>query len=251
MTISIDGGITFGGGISLGVPPIVLNGLQLYLDAALVDSYPGTGTTWYDLTNNNNNVEMQNSGDISYTGSGGGYFSTGSTGYFSKTSAVNVPTGNTPYTMSIWAQLPTGWPGGSINHTMINIGSAPTYRNFNAFAATFGGYLINAWFAEPSDPPDLVTTTWNPSTPGTNWMNVVVQWNDTTRSIWYNGIQQASQEITTGFLGNNSDLLIGLDYPGFGNYLQGNIGQVLVYNRAITFDEIQQNFNATKSRYGI
>jgi hypothetical protein len=194
---------------------------------------------------------MQNSSDISYTGSGGGYFSTGSTGYFSKTSAVNVPTGNTPYTMSIWAQLPSGWPGGSINHTMINIGSAPTFRNFNAFAATFGGFLYNGWFADPGDPPDLVTTTWTPSTPGSNWMNVVVKWDNTTRSIWYNGIQQASQAITTGFLGNNSDVLIGIDFPGFGNFLQGNIGQVLVYNRALSEAEIQQNYYAIASRYGL
>jgi hypothetical protein len=80
--IQIGPGITVGGGISIGATPIVQSGLQLYLDAAVTASYPGSGTTWYDLTANHNDVVMQNSGDISYTSSGGGYFSTGATGYF-------------------------------------------------------------------------------------------------------------------------------------------------------------------------
>ncbi len=247
---SIGSGITIGGGITFGAVPIVSTNLQLYLDAADAASYSGSGTTWYDLSGNSNNVAMQNSGDISYTNSGGGYFSTGSTGYFEKTSATNVPTGSTPYTISTWAQFPTGWPG-SGDLTMVNIGSTPTYRNFNAFGASSTGYLFNAWFREPGDPADLVTTSWTPSSPGTNWMNVVAKWDTTTRSIWYNGIQQISQTIGTGYLGNNSDVLIGVDYPGFGNYLKGNIGQVLIYNRALSTDEINQNFIAVKARYGI
>jgi hypothetical protein len=52
-------------------------------------------------------------------------------------------------------------------------------------------------------------------------------------------------------LGNNTDILIGIDFPGFGNYLIGNIGQVLIYNRALNQAELAQNFNATRSRYGV
>ena len=33
---------------------IVTNGLVLNLDAAKIDSYPGSGTTWYDISGNNN-----------------------------------------------------------------------------------------------------------------------------------------------------------------------------------------------------
>jgi hypothetical protein len=81
-------------------------------------------------------------------------------------------------------------------------------------------------------------------------MNVTSQWNGATRNIWYNGVLQATDSVGTE-LGNNADILIGIDFPGFGNYLRGNIGQVLIYNRALTSAEITQNFNATSSRYGI
>ena len=248
--IAVGPGITIGGGISFGATPIVQSGLQLYLDAAAVASYPGSGTTWYDLSGNGNDVAMQNSGDISYTASGGGYFSTGATGYFDRSSATNVPTGATPYTVSAWVQFPTGWPGGGNNHTIVQIGSAPTYNGINGFVATFGGYLGVGWFNLPSDPGPLESNSWTPSSPGTNWRNVVSQWDGSTRNIWYNGVLQATDSVGT-YLGNNTDILIGLDYSGFGNYLIGNIGQVLIYNRALSPSELNQNFTITRARYGI
>jgi hypothetical protein len=252
--IKIEGGITIGGGVSIGPnpvnPSIISNGLQLYLDASNAASYSGSGTTWYDMTANHNDVAMQNSGDITYTSSGGGYFSTGATGYFNKTSATNVPTGSTPYTVSAWVQFPTGWPGGSNNHTIAQIGSAPTYYNLNSFVATSDGYLGVGWFLLNTDPPNLISNSWTPSSPGTAWMNVVSQWNGSTRNIWYNGVLQATDSIGT-YLANNTDILIGLDFPGFGNYLVGNIGQVLIYNRALSQAELLQNFNSVRSRYGI
>jgi len=250
MAITIGAGWTVGPGWTMGTLPVVSTGLQLYLDADNSASYAGTGTTWYDLSGNGNDVVMQNSGDISYTAAGGGYFSTGATGYFNRTSATNIPTGATPYTVSAWVQLPSGWPGGDKGHAIAQIGSVPTYNALNSFAATPGGYLGVYWFNQPSDPGPLESNSWTPTSPTTNWMNVVSEWNGSTRNIWYNGVLQATDSIGT-YLGNNADILIGLDFPGFGNYLIGNIGQVLIYNRALSQAELAQNFNATRSRYGI
>jgi len=248
--LTFGAGWEVGPGWTLGPLPVVESGLQLYLDANNTTSYSGTGTTWYDLSGNGNDVDMQNSGDISYTSGSGGYFSTGATGYFNRASGTNIPTGSTPYTVSAWVQFPTGWPGGSNNHAIIQIGSTPTYYNLNAFAATSGGYLEVGWFTQPSDPGALTSNSWTPSSPATNWMNVVSQWDGSTRNIWYNGVLQATDSIGT-YLANNSDILIGIDFPGFGNYLIGNIGQVLIYNRAVTPSEITQNFNATRARFGL
>jgi len=250
MSLTVGLGINIGGGISIGATPIVQSGLQLYLDAAAVASYPGSGTTWYDLSGNGNDVSMQNSGDISYTSSGGGYFTTGATGYFSKTSGTNIPTGGTPYTVSTWVQFPTDWPGGDTNHTIAQIGSVPTYDGLNTFVATNTGYLAVGWFNNPGEPEPLISNSWTPSSPTTNWMNVVSQWDGATRNIWYNGVLQATDSIGT-YLGNNADILIGLDFSGFGNYLRGNIGQVLIYNRALSPSELNQNFTITRSRYGV
>src|SRR6056300_1567619 len=43
---------------------IVRDGLVLHLDAANVKSYPGSGTTWYDLSGNENNFTLDSSGIV-------------------------------------------------------------------------------------------------------------------------------------------------------------------------------------------
>jgi hypothetical protein len=50
---------------------------------------------------------------------------------------------------------------------------------------------------------------------------------------------------------SNGTLTIGSNQNGGGNFYSGNIAQVSVYNRALSTEEIQQNFNADKLKYGL
>jgi hypothetical protein len=246
MSITISSGIAIGPGIDIGATPITRYGLQLYLDANDTASYSGSGTTWYDLSGNGNDVAMQNSGDISYTSSGGGYFSTGAQGWFSNPSATTgIPNGSTPYTVSTWVQFPSGWTGRGYSPAMVTIGATATYDQINDFGLDQTGYVYVNWFGTP-----LLTSSWTPSAPGTNWANFVSQWDGTTRKIWYNGVLQGSDTIGPT-LGNTTDILIGNDYIGWTNWLNGNIGQVLIYDRALSQSELTTNFNVVRSRYGI
>jgi hypothetical protein len=246
MSITISSGIAIGPGIDIGATPITRYGLQLYLDANDTASYSGSGTTWYDLSGNGNDVAMQNSGDISYTSSGGGYFSTGAQGWFSNPSATTgIPNGSTPYTVSTWVQFPSGWTGRGYSPAMVTIGVTATYDQINDFGLDQTGYVYVSWFGTP-----LLTSSWTPSAPGTNWANFVSQWDGTTRKIWYNGVLQGSDTIGPT-LGNTTDVLIGNDYSGWSNWLNGNIGQVLIYDRALSQSELTTNFNVVRSRYGI
>ena len=83
--------------------------LKLHLDADDPNSYSGAGTTWYDLSGNGNDVDMVNSGSITWNNTGAVYFSTGSNGWFNNPSGVDLPTGNSPYTFIIWIQLGVNW----------------------------------------------------------------------------------------------------------------------------------------------
>jgi len=66
-------------------PEIVDNGLVLYLDAANQKSYPGSGTTWNDLSGRENHHTL--TGSPIY---GSGRFTLdGSTQGFTKASAIN------------------------------------------------------------------------------------------------------------------------------------------------------------------
>ena len=74
-----------------GGKPIVTDGLVLCLDAANPKSYPGSGTTWTDLSGNGNNGTLVNG--VGYNSDNGGSLSfDGVNDYVSKSSWVNPPT---------------------------------------------------------------------------------------------------------------------------------------------------------------
>jgi hypothetical protein len=219
---------------------VVYNGLQLYLDASNTTSYPGTGTTWFDLSGQGNDVAMQNSGSISYTALGGGYFTTGSNGYFNRASTTGIPTGNSNYTLSAWIQYGSSWPASG---GIIGIGSAwGTTNAVNALRTNNTNSFYNYWW--------LVDLLGNSSlSPATQWFNIVAKFDGTTRSIWVNGSQIASDTPGSGH--NVTTSALGIAVTANTEYLNGNIGQALIYNRALTTAEIQQNYNAVRSRYGV
>ena len=242
---SVNGSIMIIQGVTLtGVAVydgVVSSGLQLYLDADNPASYPGTCTTWFDLSGNGNDVAMQNSGSISYTASGGGYFTLASNGYFNRATTTGIPTGTSAYTMSVWVQWPTGtWPtfGG-----MIGVGSSTTTNQTNQFRTTGTNALLNYWYGN-----DLSAT--STLSPASQWFNAVAQWDGTTRKIWVNGTQLSSAGAS-GLNVSSSLLQVGATNVGGSEPLQGNIGQALIYNRALSSTEIQQNYTATRTRYGV
>ena len=217
---------------------LVTSGLQLYLDANSTASYPGTGTIWYDLSGQNNNVTMQNSGSISYTASGGGYFTTGSNGYFNKATTTGIPTGNSNYTLSAWIQKGSSWGTGGI----MGIGSAWGSTNLvNAIRTSGNNSFFNYWWAN-----DLLGN--SSLSPVTQWFNVAAKFDGTTRSLWVNGAQ-ISSDTPTGH--NVTTSALGIAVTNNTEYLNAKIGQVLIYNRALTTAEIQQNYTAVRSRYGV
>ena len=231
-------GVTVTGIQITDITPIVSSGLQLYLDAASSSSYPGSGTTWYDLSGNSNDVAMQNSGSISYTASDGGYFTTGSNGYFNRASSTGVPTGNTSYTLSAWVQLAT-WPASG---GIIGIGSAwGTTNAVNALRTNGTNSFYNYWWGN-----DLLAN--SSLSPATQWFNVVAKFNGTTRTIWVNASQIAS-DTPSGH--NVTTSTLGIGVTNTNEYLKGKIGQALIYNRALSTAEIQQNYTATRTRYGV
>ena len=220
---------------------VVFSGLQLYLDAANTTSYPGTGTTWYDLSSNGNDVAMQNSGSISYTASGGGYFTLAGNGYFNRASTTGIPIGTSTYTMSVWVQWSSGtWP---VSGGMIGIGNSITTNLTNQFRTINTNGLVNYWYGN-----DLTAT--STVSPASQWFNAVAQWDGTTRKIWVNGTEIASAGAA-GLNVTSSLLQIGATNVGGSEPLSGRIGQALVYNRALTATEIQQNYTAVRGRYGV
>ncbi len=213
------------------------SGPVLYLDANNLSSYPGTGTTWYDISSNGNDVTMVNSSSITWNNSGPVYFSTGANGWFNNPSGSNLPTGNANYTFIIWIQLGSTWSGNGL----MSVGSFGTTNQSNAFRTASTQQLLNYWWGN-----DLVVQ--DNSVSPTNWFNAVATYDGTTRSIWVNGAIIGS-DSPVGHNVITSALQIAK--TGGNEFLNGNVGEVLIYDRGLTSTEILGIYNSTKSRYGL
>jgi len=212
------------------------SGPVLYLDANNTSSYPGTGTTWYDISGNGNDVTMVNSGSIAWINSGPVYFSTGVNGWFNNPSGSDLPIGNSNYTFIIWVQLGSTWN----SNGLMSIGSFGVTNQSNALRAASTNVLLNYWWAN-----DLVVST--SVSPTNGWFNAVATYDGTTRSIWVNGTLVGSN-TPVGHNVITSELQIAKT-AGV-EFLNGNVGEVTIYDRGLTSGEIIGIYNATKSRYG-
>ena len=237
MAIVVESGIDIGPGIIMGTAPsnVITTGLQLYVDALNPTSYSGTGTTWYDLSGNGNDVVMQNSSSITWNASG--YFATGSTGWFSKASTTNLPTGNSNYTLSVWVQLGSGWG----SNGFISVGSFGSSNQSNAFRASGTNTLLNYWWGNDFS----VNTSVSPTT---SWFNAVARYDGTNRSIWVNGVQIGTQTASGHNVTTNA---LQIAKTVNAEYLQGNIAQALIYNTSLSDVDIIQNYDAIKTRFGL
>ena len=116
-----------------------------------------------------------------------------------------------------------------------------TSNAVNAFRTSATNTLLNYWWANDFSASSSLS-------PTTQWFNCVAQWDGTTRRIWVNGTQIGSA-AASGLNVTTNVLTIG--DTNSTEYLNGNIGQVLIYNRAITSAEISQNYELVRARYGV
>jgi hypothetical protein len=243
-------------GIGYG-PRVVTDGLVLALDAADVSSYPGSGTTWTDLSGNGNNGTLVNS--VGY--SGGSLSFDGVNDYVSNIdpglSDVQVE-GQLTYeywlqpTQEIYASFTQsasgiqyyspGTPQGLANQTNYKYNN----QTYAAFLFAFGtnGFVAGA-HNNGYAPPFLVDYK---SYTGISHLTVIKSVYGC--SYYINGVFKKSA-TQSKILGVDPDLVTSNRSNNFGKYFKGNIYSYKFYNRALTASEIQQNFNALRGRFGI
>ena len=211
------------------VASVVTDGLVLHLDAADSNSYSGSGNTWNDISGNNNNVSFQNAASISFD-SNEKFINTGNNGYFTKSNGNNIPTGNSNYTLAVYVNQPQ-W--GSSNG-FISIGGYGSSNKSNALRTKGGSYAFrHYWWGNDLDPISNEVSL-------NNWLFIVAKYDGTTRSVWVNGIL-AGQDTPTGHNVLNSDIQISKTYGS--EYQKGKIRAALIYNRALSEQEIIDSYN--------
>ena len=211
---------------------VVTSNLTLYLDASNPSSYPGSGSTWFDLQSPQQNITLVNS--PTYTSTAPSYFTfNGSTQRGAGSGAV---LSSTTYTKSVWFYLNA--------YTDNNLVSSDTGGHYMFFQGSNRLYSGNTnWAGFPSNFPSVATFSLN------TWYNATITFNTTDgMKLYVNGVFDSSYTtIKTAFTGNGSTNIAAF---GAGNFLNGRIAKVFCYDRSLTEQEVVQNYNATKASFG-
>ena len=226
---------------------ISTDGLVLCLDAANRKSYPGSGTTWTDLSGRGNTGTLQGAG---YSGVNGGTLTfDGTDDYISlPTNLLIHETGN-PFTFSVWFKASsTGIILGQQNNPTPNAASGYV----PAIYVGTDGLLYTSCFWGNSTGNQSVSSS---SVNNGSWNNITVTFASNSQISYLNGVSYATLSKTQTFYSSTYYYFLGSGqgsgWFNFGGspYYNGSISNFSYYNRALSAAEIQQNYNALKSRY--
>jgi hypothetical protein len=227
-------------------PNIVTNGLILALDAANPKSYVSESTIWYDKSGNGNNGTLTNGPTFDSANLGSIVFD-GVDDRVSRNTAID--TGQN-FTVSAWI-YPTIL--GTTRRAVVANGYNFSARNGWLFS-TAGAGNNNTFFLSIGTDIALCIAPANTLSINT-WQNItaVVTSGGETINVYLNGniINNAAKNTNTGTITyTNPQFNVGFrDINNQQDPYTGNISSVQIYNRALSSEEIEQNYKALKSRY--
>ena len=232
-------------------PKIVTNGLVMYLDAGNNRSYPGSGTSWTDLSRNGITGTLTNGPTFNSANGGSIVFDgTNDYGYVNKTFSSY-----TNFTVCFWIKINT-----TSNHQGIfsikNSADIQDYMNGNfAIHTISGGYFgmeaQNLYAGNTSTNNTVINNL-------ASYCCVVCNQSGNLVTYYLNGMPDGTQTITSTFTFSDHNLLFlgcrqysttGVTNPQ--NVINATIYSYQFYNRALSASEIRQNYHATKGRFGL
>jgi hypothetical protein len=212
-------------------PKVVTDGLVLYLDAANTKSYVSGSTTWTNISRGGNDGTLTN--NPTFTSENGG-----SLFFDGVNEAVTTSTSLTAQnTVLLWIKPDTGSTTNGIldaysatgtTGVLIRRASATTTSVFVADGTAQTGVTVN--------------------TPSGSWTNLTLV-NDGTNARVYTNMTTLNTIARIHAPGQ--PILLATRQRGGVNYWSGNIAYIQVYNRALSFSEMLQNYNAVKARFGL
>ncbi len=222
---------------------IVKPNLIIWVDAGNTGSYSGTGTVWYDLSGNSNNMSLVNCG---YTG-GNSILFNGTSSYTLSTNVI------TPFSTSNFAQTQEVWFLNSTGNGVIidELGTTSVNQNWHASQLE----LVNS---------NLYGRLWNSASvqmsgsysgTGTTWVYVALRYNPVTLvfDLFLNGVLSRSVSSYSR-INPSPDYYVALGAGdsinlGSGVYYKGQIAIYRTYNRVLSNSEILRNYSWDLSRF--
>jgi hypothetical protein len=223
-------------------PKVVTDGLVLYLDAANPNSYVSGSTTWRDISRSGINGTLIN-GPTYSSANGGSIIFDGSNDYVSLGNNLDQ---NGPLTIMSW-----------IYTTTVNSGARSIISNCNA-----GGNQQD-YVLEINRTAGKVGAFWGDVLLlVSNQLLVINQWyyvgfvrsgstSNWTLNLYINGTNDSNTTTTVNPNATNAGTSIGRAGDAPFQYFSGRISNTQIYNRALSATEVRQNYNATKTRFGL
>lgn len=213
---------------NIDYPTIITNGLQINYDPAFVSSYPTVNTTWYSLSSGVS-ASLQNSPSFDACSGSGSFFFDGTNDTTSTLGGLSSGT----FTLSIWVNTQI-----SSNGTYSIIAGSGSVNSV-ALVYTNGSLTIQIGTSTGLSAPINVSgiNAWTNYTITRNASNVVTVYTNNSS----NGSTGRSGVFEVRALAKSSTSL----------YYRGNIGNILFYNTTLTTNQITQNYNVLKGRYGL
>ena len=237
-------------GIS-GGPDIIQDGLVLALDAADRNSYPGSGTTWADMSGNGNNGTLTN-GPTFNSANGGSIVFDGVDDY------VNCGIGSllnitSSVTLICWIKL-NGNPSVIGNPNVIDKWDWPNNLRVYSLGTEEGKFSTSISRDGSFGNRLFVTESISPSL--NQFYFLVSTYNGQTLSLYKNAtlISTASYMTTYPiFNAPTTETWVGRsrDAGQGGRWISANTYNLQIHNRALSASEILQNYNAQKSRFNL
>ena len=236
-----------------GGPNIIEDNLIFCADAVNTKSYPGIPWgVWYDIGSSGFTGSLTNMAASNHTSGASGYFTfdgSNESVFFTSGIKISVP----PITISSWMKR----NGSQANWASPISGrqTSPSEAAFD-FAVYSGDELRYTW--------ELQSSSWNydPSItiPNNEWVMCAVSVTSSAATLYMFELDGTVSKGTNTMTHNSAtfpfdsagDFTIGED-PVSGNnrFFKGDISTCLVYSKALSQTELQQNFDAQKERYGL
>ncbi len=236
--------------VPTGTNPVTTE-LKMYLDATRTLSYSGSGTTWSDISGVTpaNNVTLSPKlifGQSSRNNGSGSFTFDGTSGaYATPTGAISLTTA----TFIAWVNPAVGCPdysgiimnrgGGNGSVTGILLGGKPSGSQEH--------YILYNWNNEDQCPQTLLV-------PNNQWSMLAVSISSNKAEVYlFNAAGSSTQSRNFSHAGsNNNRFWIGRDpISDPGRNYRGKIGTAMIYNAALTSQNITDIYNAQKMAFGL
>jgi hypothetical protein len=239
---------------------IVTNGLVLNLDAAKVDSYPGTGTTWRDLSGNNNNGTLVNGPTFSGIGKQAAIVCDGTNDYIQVLDNASLDFGSGSFTVEYWFRKLAATAGGFDNIWGVNKWNTGASPGTNEWGLAIGNGATGTgnqygFIVESGSVGYGISETTTTQLSLNTWYQLVGQRDGANFKTYLNGtltMNVTASGFTTSSIINNVERNLRINNSAVNSfYTNVDNANVKIYNRALSADEVSQNFNALRGRYGI